>query len=425
MNRWLYGLFCLCLLIWPAQAQDAPPSAELIDENGYDITNILLIGTAVGGASTNNGLTDTLMILSINHDTEDVALVSIPRDLHVYAPGLGRMKVNQAYYLGEYRDPERTGFEVLRETITYNLGLTIDHHVLINFDGFRDLIDALGGILLTVDCVIQDWILSDPELDPQLEENYELHTLHTGLHWLDGHQALWYVRSRRTSSDLDRNRRQQDMLRAIWHRLQDGGLLDNAPQLWETFTNYVVTDLTLGDVMGLLPLALSLDTADVHYYTFRLRHEVENAYADYAPYRYVLEPNREAVASLMQQVLAPPTRNQVNGHLPTIAVINASGIDGLGYVAADRLELEGFRTSVIYEWSPPRDYSQIVDHTGLTKGSHVGTLQQVLRVTDQGVRIDPDPARDYDYRVFIGNSYQFNACTRPVIQPDLSAANAQ
>jgi polyisoprenyl-teichoic acid--peptidoglycan teichoic acid transferase len=422
-HKMLWLLLLATMAMLPLQAQDAPAAMPLLEaESAHDISNILLIGSAISGQDSNAGLTDTLMILSINRDTNHAALLSVPRDLHVYAPGMGMMKINQAYYLGELRNEERGGVGVLKETITHNLGLEIDYYAIINFNGFSRLIDALGGIFITVDCVIEDWILSEPHLDKDDPENYEMFTLPTGLHRLDGHTALWYVRSRRTSSDIDRGRRQQDVLRAIWHRLQDGDWLENLPRLWDTFTEYVETDLTLADAMGYAPFALQMDTADLSYYTFRIGREVENAYTSYAPRRFILEPNRDELLTLMQQVIQPPTRNRINGHRPTIAVINASGVDGLDYVAADRLELEGFDTRVIYEWSIPREYNKVVDYTGISKGNPRGTIQRVMRITDAGVELQPDPQREYDYKLFIGNFYQFNACTRPVIQPDLREA---
>ncbi|MBL8161561.1 MAG: hypothetical protein JNJ61_06195, partial [Anaerolineae bacterium] len=76
---------------------------------------------------------------------------------------------------------------------------------------------------------------------------------------------------------------------------------------------------------------------------------------------------------------------------------------------------------ILEEPSQFRQYNHIVDYTGATKGSRLPTLQRVLRVTDEGVEITPDAAREYDYKVYIGSQYQFWSCTRDVIQPDLSA----
>lgn len=430
MRYWMVVLLFL-LPLW-VSADDATPQPSIpqamppVDEGDYNITNILLIGSATGNNNpANPGLTDSLNVVSINRDTGHIAILSIPRDLYVYVPGFNMGKINQAYFWGEMSRDDHDGIEVLKETIRYNLGLNIDHYIRINFDNFDRLIDSVGGVNLTVDCVIRDWKLISPELDKEDPDNYEMFTLPVGLHWLDGETALWYVRSRKTSSDIDRGRRQQDLLRALWRRIRERGLLEDFPTLWQQMNQLVQTDITLDVALGFLPLALETDTADLSYFMFRLNEEVQNGYTTDETQRFVLIPNREAIAALMQQVVLPPTSSQLSITLPSIAVINASGIDGLDHVAADRLELEGFRTYVIYEWSVPRDYNKIIDYTGVTKGNPVGIIQRTLRTTDEGVFFEPDPNREYDYKVFIGNSYQFTACTRPVIQPDLRDETGQ
>ena len=90
----------------------------------------------------------------------------------------------------------------------------------------------------------------------------------------------------------------------------------------------------------------------------------------------------------------------------------------LDLVAADRLELEGFKTTVIDEPNAQyRQYDHIVDYTGATKGSPIGKIAKVLKVTDDGIEVIPDPNRQYDYKVYVGAMYQYWSCTRDVLQP--------
>jgi LCP family protein required for cell wall assembly len=391
-----------------------PEAVALIDEGDQDILNILLIGAATTNPN-NPGLTDSLMIVSINRTAGAVSLVSIPRDLFVNVPGFGMNKINTAYFYGEMNVVEGGGLGVLKDTIRYNLGLQIDFYARINFTGFGRLIDELGGIAITVDCTIRDWKLISPELDKQVPENYELYTLRPGLRYLDGELALWYVRSRRTSSDLDRGRRQQDVLRAIWRKIRQEGILQNLPRLWDDLEAIVQTDMTLADMLGLLPLANQTETSDLRYFLFRQRHEVVNAYS--AAGQAVLMPQAEAVQALMQNVVLPPTSARSRVQRPTVAVINASEIPGLAAVAADRLELEGFETTLLEEPTSYRRYNHIIDYTGAARGNPIGRIQDVLRVTEDGVEVMPDAERDYDYRVYIGWMYQYWSCTRDVIQP--------
>lgn len=409
----------LLLITGSLDAQEAteepiPPAMEMVDEGPFDIVNFLLIGTATENPS-NPGLTDSLLVVSVNRTVGTVALVSIPRDLYVYVPGFGMQKINTAYFYGETRGVEGGGIGLLKETVRYNLGLEIDYYARVNFAGFAKIIDTVGGINISVDCSIEDWRLKAPDLDKHDPDNWEMFTLYAGVYNMDSDLALWYVRSRRTSSDIDRGRRQQDVLRALWRKIRADGLLEHLPALWTQVVTTVDTNLMLADVLGMMPLALSIDTADIEYFTFRLKREVNNAYSPQG--QQILRPERDALHTLMQQVVMPTTALRIRPERPTLAVVNASGIRGMARIVADRLELEGFRTYVLDEWSRPREYNKIIDSTGATKGSKIGALQKILHTTDEGVEIVPDPNREYDYKIYIGSSYQFLACTRSVIQP--------
>lgn len=422
MRRLILILFLLILTL-PVIAQDEeeipiPDAMPLIDENGQNITNVLLIGAATEYSDNNPGLTDTLMIISVNQDTGHIAMVSIPRDLYVYIPEFGMRKINQTYYLAERRETD-TGIETLYATLEYNLGIQMDYYARVDFESFPNLVDSVGGIDITADCAIQDWRLKEPDLDKTDEDNWEMFTLWSGLHHMDGDTALWYVRSRRTSNDLDRNRRQQDVLRALWRRIRSEGLLENFPQLWEQFNALVDTDLELGDAIQFLPVAVDLDASAIEYYTFRINREVTQGYTEDGEGRFILTPIREAMIELMQQVVAPTTRSRLTRDIPTVAIYNGSNVPGLDYVAAHRLESEGFRAIITGEPATPRNYNLIIDHTGVSRNNPVEDIQRVLSITDEGIQVDADPEREYDYELFIGWNYQYFSCTYPVEQPVL------
>lgn len=417
--RSILFFFILLMLALPTLAEDDIPEAvALIDEGGQSITNILLMGTAAE-TGTNPGLTDTLMIISINRDSGHIAAVSIPRDLYVYVPEFGMRKINQTYFIAE-RHEAGTGIDTLYATIEHNLGLQMDFYARVNFDTFPNLVDSVGGIDLTVDCAIEDWRLIEPDLDIHVEGNWEMFTLWGGLHHMDGDTALWYVRSRRTSNDIDRNRRQQDVLRALWRRIRSEGLLTNFPQLWEQFNTIVDTDMSLADAIQFLPVAVDLEASAVEYYTFRINYEVRQGYTEDDAQRFIFIPIPEAVEAMMQQVVAPVTRSRLSRNIPTVAIYNGSNIPGLDYVAAHRLEREGFQAIITGEPATPRNFNLVVDHTGASRNNPLGDIQDALSITDEGVQSEPDPERIYDYELYIGWNYQYFACTYPVAQPTLS-----
>jgi LCP family protein required for cell wall assembly len=391
---------------------DIPEPMPLLDEGGYDIVNFLLLGADTTNPD-NSGRTDVLTVISVNRTAGTVSMLSLPRDLYVYIPGYRVQRINTAFGWGETNLGEGTGAQLLIDTIQYNLGLQIDHYARVDFDGFRQIIDDLGGVEISVDCAIQDWRLREPDLDPTVEDNWEIFTLSVGVQTMDGDLALWYARSRRTSSDFDRGRRHQALLRALWHRIRGLNLIDQLSDVWPQVLETVQTDITLDDMLSLAPLALSLDTSHIASYLFRPNIEV--TFWTSPEGASVLAPNRPAIAELEHQMIQPPTEHQLVREGARVEVVNASGVPELDQVAADRLAWEGFVPVVGDPASSYRDYTVIYDFTGQTKGSSLGTLQAALRVSNEGVIIEPDANRTVDFRVVIGGSY--SSCTYGVLPP--------
>lgn len=424
MSRYLCLLMLFLVIgVIPLSAQEEPdptPAFDpvpVIDTGADDITNILLLGSDTNHL-VNAGRTDVMMIVSLNMTANTINLLSIPRDLYVYVPGHGMNKINVAYGYGNMEEEGR-GAELIKETIRYNLGVEIDYYARVNFADFKGIIDALGGIEMTVDCPIEDWRLIDPALDPQDEASWELVTLPVGLHRMDGDQALWYVRSRRTSSDFDRGRRQQDMIRAIWRNVRSMGLFEQVTDVWPQALELVTTDMVLTDITRFIPLAMNLETNRLSSFTFTQNVHVKSGYS--AGGSYILEQDREAVAALMREFLTPPTASQISGHTASIEVVNASGIRGMATVAADRLLWEGFAVTIAENPADSvQQYTQVMDYTGQTKGGYLPVLKELFRLSDAGITIEAHADRDFDYRVFIGNTYY--PCTHPVVPSMRSVA---
>ncbi len=404
----------------PLQAQDTslsiddpdavPEPMPLLDTGTYEIENFLLLGSDTTNP-VNAGRTDVMMIVSVNRTAETVSLLSIPRDLYVYIPGYRVYRINSAYGYGEHDDTG--GYALLAETIRYNLGITIDHYARVDFSDFRAIVDALGGIDISVDCGIQDWRLREPDLDPADEDNWALYTLPIGVHHLDGDTALWYARSRRTSSDFDRGRRHQALLRALWARIKALNLVTQLSDLWQQVTETVDTDIQLGDLIDLVPLALSLDSSRIASYTFRPYIETKAWLSPEGS--EVLVPVREAIRILEQQMIEPPTEHQLVRENPRVEIANASGFADLAQVAGDRLAWEGFVPQIASEISPYQQRTVIYDYAGQSKGSSLAALQSALRVSDANVIVQPDANRTVDFRVVLGGSYY--ACTYNVVAP--------
>ena len=394
-----------------------PPRAPLI-ESDPDIVNFLLLGsdTSAGGV----GHTDVIILVSVNKRAQSVAMWHLPRDLFVYIPNHTMDRLNLAYALGVSSGYPGGGFGLMKETFLYNFGIQIDHYARVDFSDFMRIVERLGGLEVSVDCAISDWRLKDPSLDPQVEDNWEYYTMPIGRQKLSPYMALWYVRSRKTTNDLDRGRRQMDVLRAMWYQAREQGLFAQVTQLWPEAVDVVETDMTLTDVLSLVPLAISLDMSNIARYS-------GTPGVHYIPFvtpddgRDVVLPDRAQLMPLIEDFVTPPTGNRLNRKSVSVEVLDMSAY-GIGFdqVAVDRLAWEGFSAyTVPISNYQPRGVTVVHDYTGETKGGALADLLRVLRVGDSQVVSEPDPNRTVDYRVEIGQSY--NTCVYGNAEDDIEA----
>lgn len=226
--------------------------------------------------------TDTIMILSLNPDTSKVTLLSIPRDLFVYVPGRSMERINVADTYG--------GIEMVYQTILYNFGIKIDHWVRVNLTGFVASVNHLGGIDIEVGKYLSDKCGS---------VYYEYYP---GTYHVDGHTALCYVRMRKTSSDFDRMRRQHEVLDAIFQKVLSVDGLTKLPQLYGEYTEWVESDIGVGDLLPLIPLATNLASGEAGFAGYSVDASMVTNWTMPISGAQVLLPDREKIQELLQQI---------------------------------------------------------------------------------------------------------------------------
>ena len=128
-------------------------------------TNILLIGSDIA-LDEGVGRTDTMIILAVNRDGPTASMVSLPRDLWVYIPGWTNNRLNTALSRGSSVGFPGGAVAQLTDTILHNFGIPIHYYAQIDFAGFKQGVDVIGGVEVTVSCQLRDWRLKSPELDP-------------------------------------------------------------------------------------------------------------------------------------------------------------------------------------------------------------------------------------------------------------------
>lgn len=381
-----------------------PPPANLAEY--ADVITFLLIGSDKRPGSTYR--TDTMVIVILRPKDDQVSLISIPRDLWVYIPNWEMQRINTAYMHGELEGYEGGGAQLLKDTIEYNLGLHIDHTAMVEFDGFRQIVDTLGGIDVPVACAYTDWRLLDPSLDPENEDNWFLYTTGPGLVHMNGDLALWYARSRSKSNDFDRGRRQQEVLRSIYSRGLSGDTLTKIPQLYNDLNTLVVTDLGLGDILNLASLAPGFGDADIRSYY--IRPPIVSSWITPGG-AYVLLPDQAALQGLVTQALTASPVAAVNETI-AIEIQNGTPTDGWDALAASRLNYAGYLTRLVP--ADRRDYaSSILVDLSVTPDYNRNTmLLNVLGLYPSQLMSIPTPNSPVQYRLVLGYDYQ------PCFQPE-------
>lgn len=205
--------------------------AAMKDYLGDDgIMTLLLLGCDMREGE-NAGRSDTLMVAFVNLNEGAVNLLSIPRDTRVaLAEGRGTTKINHAFAYG--------GEPLTRKTIEQMLDIEIDRYVIVDFEGFAGLIDAVGGIEYNVEIPMHRAV-DNINLEP-------------GLQVLNGHDALAYVRFRGTpTADIGRIERQQKFIKATIEQVMTTGTIFKLPQLAGVINEAIKTDFTLEEMVGL------------------------------------------------------------------------------------------------------------------------------------------------------------------------------
>jgi LCP family protein required for cell wall assembly len=407
--------------ISPLLTPETPvPSAVPELELDEDVVNVLLMGRDVTAQNTSSGYrTDVIIIASINKRSGSVLLLTIPRDLFVWIPGWTMQRINTAAGHGDSVEYPGGGPALLQQTILYNLGIPTHYWVRVDFDGFRQVVDTVGGVDVPVSCAIQDWRLKERGLDQQVEENWELYTVWAGVKHMDGDLALWYSRTRRlTGGDFDRSRRQHQVLRAIFDKALSLDALAHAPELYAQYTEFVDTDMSLGDALQFAPVAARLDRSQIKSrfigpgYVTGWRTPLGAA---------VLLPRYDAIAGLLEEAFSPPTANRAAREAPSVLVSNGTNWDDLDELAADNLQWSGIRPVILP--ADRQDYRNtiIYDYTTSAKGSALSVLQKVFKVDEENIVHQPDPESPYPFYVILGDDYSYRTCMYNVPFPKQTA----
>jgi LCP family protein required for cell wall assembly len=272
---------------------------------GGERVNILLVGVDSAPGRT-TALTDTMLVVSLDTNGTASAMVSIPRDLYgVPLPDgtpFNRKLNSLMVYASAHPDQfPLGGVGTLKATIGTLLGMPIHYFAAINMFGFKETVDSIGGVDITVERAI-----NDPTYIDEFNHLVGFH-LKPGTYHMNGHTALAFVRSRKGVGDSDFTRadRQQQLLTAIRDKLTAGNLLLALPGLLDAVKNTISTDVPSA---RLAELANAVQGADMSRLQRVVLQPPEYMRADpFSKAGYILVPDLEAIHALGELIMSGAT----------------------------------------------------------------------------------------------------------------------
>lgn len=224
------------------------------------VVNVLLVGQ--DSRDEERQRSDSMILLSVNKNSNELTMISFMRDLYVEIPGYGARKINAAYQFG--------GFDLLDQTLAENFGIVIDYNVEVDFSGFKDIVDALGGVEITLNADEVEYLAGGGN-------NYEdgvvgrythgrTYELEEGVNLLNGKAALDYARARHVgNADYERTQRQRNVIKSIFKKLKKSSWL-KLLKVYDSVASNVTTDMTNNQILSVAFSAYTMGVDEINSY---------------------------------------------------------------------------------------------------------------------------------------------------------------
>ncbi len=398
-----------------AAALDKNVDPNKLKGEGDGRVNVLLLGRG-GEGETAPDLTDTIVVASLDPVNNKVALLSIPRDLWVKSDSGDSSKINAVFALTKeaavsegktIEQSESEGFAAIEKMVTETMGIPIHYHAMIDFSGFKEAIDTIGGIDINVD---ENGEVYEVLRDHSTASNYVL-DVKQGQQHFDGRRALFYSRSRYTSArgDFDRAERQRKVMVALKDKILTLGTFANPAKvsgLMSNFGNHIQTNMSLSELMRFYNIGKSIDSSNI---TSVGLADPPNDFVttDMIGDQSVVVP-RAGISDFSE--IKKYVRNTLkDGFIqkedPEVVVYNGTNIDGLATTRADELKSYGYRVTKV-DSAPTRDYSKtvLIDLRNGEKKYTKHYLEERLGVTASSSLPDGILAGTADFVIIVGSN---------------------
>ncbi len=352
-----------------------------------DRINVLLLG--IGGAGHDGpNLTDTIMVASIKPSTNQVAFLSVPRDLYVSIPGHGKAKINAADAYGE-EDKPGNGINLSTQTVQNVLNLPIHYTVRVDFSGFAKIIDDIGGVDVNVENDLYDPYYPDGT-----------YYITKGMHHMSGAEALKYARSRETTSDFDRAKRQQQILMAVRDKLTSTSTLLNPVKMNDILNvlgDHIKTNMQIWEAKRLFDMFQKTDKTKIINKV--LDNSTNGPLVSANNGTYILLPktgNYDEIQNIAKNIF---TDSGLNDEAAKIQILNATGVSGEAKKTGDSISGMGMQINDLSNADELNSATEIIDHTNGAKPKTIDFLEKKFCIKSTQA---PDPTGLYDITIVVG-----------------------
>jgi len=366
-------------------------------------TNILLLG--MGGKNHPGGyLSDTMIVASINYSDKKLGLLSIPRDLWVPISGYGHAKINEAYADGENnRKTATSGGALSSKTVENILGIPIHYYVSLDFEGFKKIVDTIGGVDIYVEKDIYD-----PYYPAENMIDYSPFKITTGLHHLDGALALKYARSRETTSDFDRSRRQEQVMLAVKEKILTLNILTNPKKITEIINilgDHIKTNMQIEEIYALWNESKTIDTTNIINKV--LDTSEKGPLVSAQDYRgYYIYPRKGVDNFTDLKLIAKNLFNlEFNSEEKSkvkIEVLNGTGKRGVASTVSEYLSSDGYNVSKIGDAPALSEETIVYDYSA---GKYQTFAKDIASQLKASVDTKETQIANVDLQVVIGQDY--------------------
>ena len=360
------------------------------DQKGFNLPvlqhkqNILIVGVDSNGKNADKfkgTRSDTMILVNIDPGRHSINAISIPRDSKVYLAGdYGVQKINAAHALG--------GIDLTIKTVEDTLGVKIDKYILINNDGVKKLVDALGGVPVYIE---KNMYYNDNTAGLHIN-------LTKGLHVLNGDQVEGYLRFRKDGlGDIGRTSRQQWFVKAVLEKLQSPSVISKIPEVLNIASSYVKTNLSLYEMSHLAATLRNIDMNDVEFATLPGAPS-KKGYISY----WILDPEKtqEVIDRMVYRDKPTPTDKKL-----VAGIMYAFDKEEEAMRIKDELESSGYEVNCIGRAHLP--HSQIIGHNAAVTSDFVSWLKKQIPEV-KGSQFVYDPVRMYcvhsDFTIIVSGS---------------------